>query len=243
MQYAPEIESALLIGEGLKHNLEITTLLGRLGLSHIYASSSDDGIEELSRNNIEIVLVDADDTNIRPQEICRQIKLSHLQKGVPVVCVYQGDANISDVLDAFHAGADDCFTGRINAIQFMAKVEWLMTRRNSATALRRYYSELRSRQTQTLDVVKATADLMDSIDAGFRDRAGNDGSDNRELFEERLEIGMGLIKSLASILENQIDSFDISELMEQTHTPNPIYVDRHFPSAITSESFETATVC
>lgn len=243
MEYGPEVESALLIGEGLRHNLELTSLLSRLGLSLRFASSGYDGIEELSRNSIEIVLVDANDDNLRPHEICRKIKLSTSREGVPVVCVYEGEANISHVLDSFHAGADDCFTGTINSIQFLAKVEWLMTRRNSAAALRQYYSELRSRQAQTLDVVKATADLMDSIDAGFRDRIGIDGSDNRELFEERLEIGIGMIKSLTSILENQIDSFDISELMEQTDTPSPIYVDRQFPSPITPETLATATVC
>lgn len=232
MQYRSEGKSALLIGRELGQNLEIISALSQIDIKRRFSDSGYDGIGELYRNNIEIVIIDANVSDIRPHEICRQIKLSNSHQGVPVICIYKGDTNINEVLDAFHAGADDCFTGKINTTQFMAKVEWLITRRNSTAALRQYYSELRGRQTQTLDVVKSTAELLESIDAGFRGRAASDGFDNNDLFEEKFEIGIGLIKSLASILENQIESFDISELIEQTDAPNSIDIDRNFRSLV-----------
>ena len=237
-----ELRSALMIGRGLRQNKEFAYSLGRLDLFLTFAESGDDGNNQLCRDGVEIVFVDAKDSTIRPHEICRLIKLNDRYKGIPVVFIYDGDAPVGDVINAFHAGADDCFTGDFDQDQFMARVEWLMTRRNSEAALRQYYSELRSRQTQTLDVVKATANLMASIDSGFRDRAPIDGCDNRDLFEERLEIGMGLIKSLASILENQIDSFDISKLTEGKYRSDPIHVDAQFPSALGSRAYEIGTV-
>lgn len=216
----------LLVGANLQQRKDIIAALNALRLKAKFVNTGYEAISEICRDTAKIVFVDSEVSDIPPHELSRQIKLSQKHRSLPVICIFGTEPCIGDVLDAFNAGADDCFTGEIQPVQLMAKIEWLIMRRNSAAALRQYYSELRNRQSQTLDVVRATADLLESIEDEFRWPPDAAQVEHSELFEEKLEIGLGMICSLASILEQQIDSFDISELVEQTDAPDPIEVHR-----------------
>ncbi len=210
-------KSALIIGDKLYFENNVLAALDSLGLQIRFSRSGYEGIGEIYRDQPEIVLIGESISDIGHAELCRQIRMSELHSSVPLICVFNCDPSFVDVINAYRCGADDCFIGNGNAAQMTAKIEWLIVRKQSTASLRQYYSELISRQSQTLDIVRATAELMDSIDTEYRLHIT---SGPAPLFEERLEVALGMIRSLASILEQQIDCFDISALIEQTDAPN-----------------------
>ena len=220
MYYSSTGKSALLIGDNLYAKTNVLEALRTLGLQIRFSPSGFEGIGEMHQDQPEIVLIDDSITDIGYAELCRQISLNDMHSAVPVICVFGGEPSFPEVFDAYHSGADDCFIGSNSTTQMIAKIEWLIVRKQSTASLRQYYSELKCRQSQTLDIVRATADLMESIDTEYRTYDGDIHSGSTQLFEERLDMGLGMIRSLASILEQQIDCFDISELIEQTDAPN-----------------------
>ncbi len=237
MQNGIEGKSALLIGEEFIERTDVISAISALSLELKVVKTGYDGLSELYQHKYEIVLIGSDVADIRQSELCRQIKVSSKHSEIPVVCVFSQNYGVPSVLNSLHSGADDCFAGTISSVQLMAKLEWLLMRGRSAAALRQYYCELRTRQAQTLGVVRATADLMESIDSDFR---GENCYGSQELVAEKLEIGLGMIRSLASILENQIESFDISELIEQTDSPNGNELYRDHRSVQTGMFLELA---
>jgi DNA-binding response OmpR family regulator len=219
MYYRSTGKSALLIGDNLYAKNNVLEALRSLGLQLRFSSSGYEAIGELYRDQPEIVFIDDSIADIGYAELCRHISLSDMHSSVPLICIFGGEASFPEVFDAYRSGADDCFIDSNSTTQMIAKIEWLIARKQSTASLRQYYAELRCRQSQTLDIVRATADLMESIDTEYHKYDGNIHSVSTQLFEERLDMGLGMIRSLASILEQQIDCFDISELIEQTDAP------------------------
>jgi DNA-binding response OmpR family regulator len=220
MYYRSTEKSALLIGDNFNIENNALAALGSMGLQIRYSKSGYEGLAELYREQPEVVLIDDSINDIPYVELCRQIRQSEQHSSVPLICVLKSDPSFLEMLDAYRCGADDCFTGESSTTQLVAKIEWLIVRKQSADSLRQYYSELRNRQSQTLGIVRATAELMDSIDVEYRTHEVGFANRPPQLVEERLEMGLGMIRSLASILEQQIDCFDISALIEQTGSPN-----------------------
>jgi DNA-binding response OmpR family regulator len=240
MFYRSTGKSALLIGDNLYAKNNVLEALGAMGLQIRLSRSGYEGIGELYRDQPEIVLIDDSVADIGYVELCRQISLSEMHSLVPVICMFRGDPSFMEIFDAYRSGADDCFTGSNSTSQMIAKIEWLIVRRQSTASLRQYYSELRSRQSQTLDIVRATADLIRSIDTEYRSNDYSFDNGSPQLIEERLEMGLGMIRSLASILEQQIDCFDISELIEQTDAPNQQVLKSNCPRFLERSSIELA---
>lgn len=219
MYYRSTGKSVLLIGDNLSANNNVLEALGELGLRLRFSSSGYEAIVELHRDQPEVVLIDDSVEDIGYAGLCRQISLSEPHSSVPLICVFKDEPTFVEIFDAYRSGADDCFTGSNNTAQMIAKIEWLIIQKQSRASLRQYYSELKSRQSQTLETVRATARLMESINTEYLELDGDFHSGSTPMFEQRLEMGLGMIRSLASILEQQIDAF---ELIQQTDAPNPV---------------------
>jgi CheY-like chemotaxis protein len=205
-----EIEkNALLIGFSLTADPDLMEAIGSLGLEVRVSETGRLGLVEMSRRPPSLIIIDPEITDLYCAEICRDIRNNQQLASTPVLVFFSREPEAVEIFEALESGADDCFTLQDQTTQIIAKIEWLMMKRKSAATLRQYYADLKTRQVQTLEFVRATANLMESIDAEFRSKGCLEDPGCAGLFEDRLDMGLDIVRSLASILEQQMDAFEL----------------------------------
>ncbi len=208
--------NALLIGFRLTSDQDLMEAIGSLGLEVRVSETGRLGLVEMSRRPPSLIIIDPEIGDLYSAEICRDIRNNRELSSTPVLVFFNREPEAVEIFEALEAGADDCFTREDQSTQLVAKIEWLMMKRKSAATLRQYYADLKTRQVQTLEFVRATANLMESIDAEFRAKGCLDDPGCAGLFEDRLDMGLDIVRSLASILEQQMDAFELPSVFSET---------------------------
>lgn len=212
-----EVEkNALLIGFRLTSDPDLMEAIGALGLEVRVSETGRLGLVEMSRRPPSLIIIDPEISDLYCAEICRDIRKNRELSSTPVLVFFSREPEAVEIFEALESGADDCFTRQDQSTQIVAKIEWLMMKRKSAATLRQYYADLKTRQAQTLEFVRATANLMESIDAEFRSKGCLDDPGCSGLFEDRLDMGLDIVRSLASILEQQMDAFELPSVFNET---------------------------
>jgi DNA-binding response OmpR family regulator len=209
----PRAGTVLLVGEGLCRAVELVAAIQELGLEAQFVRVGSAALEQIRRSSPALIVVDAGLEDIRSHSLVSLIREDESLAGIPVVAVVDDGTDGSRIFSLLEAGADDCIAIHDNLWHVMAKMELVTKRRSSMNAVRQYYSELRLRQTQTLDFVRATTSLLESIDREFRSRGNASVSADACLLEEQLDMGLEIVRSLVSILDKEIVAADSSDLL------------------------------
>lgn len=198
----------LFIGHNLCRAAELIAAMDDLDLQIRFEASAFDGLEEMGRARPELIFIDSGLTDTSCEVLSEHIRANEAISEIPLICVMQGDPDVAQMIRLLQAGVDDCLSVFESRTHILAKVELVAKRRSSATAMRRYFSELRRRQSQTLDFVRATTGLMEAIDREFRSRGRSENPLGPQLLEEQLDMGLEIVRSLVSILEKEIEAAD-----------------------------------
>lgn len=193
----------LLIGRGLRKIERMIDTFNMVGADLLFADDAQEGLMLMSFERPDFVICDSELPEEAAADLCRTIRSDSSLRDTPVVFAGEASHGVNAVISALNAGADDFLTEHFDPGNFLAKVIWMMDQKTDEIVQRREYENLRRRQLQTLDIVRQTSELF-SVLANDRAMSGDPDVTN----DQRIELGLEMIKSLAGILEEQIEAVD-----------------------------------
>jgi len=188
----------LLIGRGLRNIDTMIDAFHRVGAELLFADDTDDGLRAMCFERPHFVICDIGMPDAAAADLCRTIRSNSRLRNTPVVFAGGSGKGIEAVVNALNAGADDYVAEFSNPDHFLAKLLWMLEQRSDESAQRQQFEALRERQRQTLEIVRETSGLFQRL-ASEDTSYGPNGA-----FDQRVEVGLGMICGLASILEEQI---------------------------------------
>lgn len=192
----------LLIGRGLLKIDRMIETLNMVGAEVIFADDATEGIKLMCFADPTFVVCHTDLRDADAAELCKAVRANKRLSRTPFILAGDPTGGIDAVFNALNAGVDDILTEHFSADHFLAKLVWMMQQRSGRNALRNRFESLKRSQTQTLAIVRQTADLFASL-AG--DELHNSAAPSSD---ERIDIGLEMITGLANLLEEQISAAD-----------------------------------
>lgn len=204
MQLPLDSAKILLIGCGLRKIEKIVQTFNSVGSELLFADDAAEGLKLICLEKPSLVLCELELPDASGTDLCRTLRSNPRLNRIPVVFVSETQHGVNAVFDAMNAGADDFISEFFNSDHFLAKLIWVMEQKNEREARKQHYEALRRRQLQTLEIVRETSALFINL-ARERTTAGFRSCDS---FEQKIEIGLGMIGGLASILDEQIRTLE-----------------------------------
>jgi DNA-binding response OmpR family regulator len=191
----------LLIGRHIRHIDRMIETLNLVGAELFFADDAAEGLHLMSLEPPDFVVCDIDLPDTEAADLCSAIRSSFTLKRVPVLFAGDTSNGVAGIFKALNAGADDFITQHFDPNAFLAKVVWIMEQRSDETARRERYESLRRSQMQTLEIVRETAEMFQSLEL--------DGSVEVPMqTDERVEMGLRMIAGLTNLIEEQIRASD-----------------------------------
>jgi len=171
--------------------------LNRLGAVLFHAEGLRDAEDLLRSVDLDLVVCDPEFVQYAPDQFSALLDQAREIAGVPLVVAGEPAAGADGVFTALRDGAADFWSEHFNSDAFIGKLLWMIEKGNADHALRRRYESLRRNQLQTVEIVRATASMFEGLE-----------DDHGDLLEERVEMGLKMIESLANIVHEQITIVD-----------------------------------
>ena len=209
--------SVLLIGQSLRQMDRLLETLGSVGVHMMFADDSVEALRSMRSARPDIVLSEMELSDGSGVELCRTMRAINLLAAIPVVLVSRTERGITGTFDALSAGADDILAEEFDPNQFIAKIVWLIERRNFETARKQHFEALKMRHAVTLDIVRETSALFQDLSDQRK------GSDSSISVDHRIELGLSMIGGLASLLDEQVRAIDVWEVPARDRS-GPLFV-------------------
>lgn len=193
----------LLIGRGLLQIDRMIETLNMVGAEVIFADDATEGIKLMCFGDPNLVVCHTALPDADAAELCKAVRANKRLSRTPFILAGDPNGGIDGVFNALCAGVDDFLTEHFSADHFLAKLIWMVQQRSGRDALRNRFEALRRSQTQTLAIVRQTADLFSSLAADDLS-----GSSLISSSDERIKIGLEMISGLANLVEEQINAAD-----------------------------------
>jgi PleD family two-component response regulator len=193
----------LLIGRGLRQIDRMIETLNLVGAELFFAEDATEGLRLMSLEPPDLVVCHVDLPDADAADLCSAIRSSSRLKRIPIVFAGESKSGVDGVFKALNAGADDFISQHFDPDAFLAKLVWMMEQRSDENAQRERYESLRRSQIQTLEIVRETAAMFRTMNVD-----GVAGCEDAAHFEERIEMGLGMIAGLTNVLEEQIKAAD-----------------------------------
>ncbi|HMJ08201.1 MAG TPA: response regulator [Pyrinomonadaceae bacterium] len=205
--------SVVLVGERLWKMPRLVETLNSAGIVILFAENSADAMRTICFEGPDFLISDMELPDGSGAGLCRSLRENKQLPNIPVFLASETERSVSGMVDALSSGADDLLEAGFDPKQFLAKVVWLIDRRNSEAAREQHFESLRQQQTETLNIVRETSALFGTLADERRHRAANSHTPEAAAFplEHRIELGMQMIDGLASLLDEQVRALALWE--------------------------------
>lgn len=212
MQYSHSQTSVLLVGEGVRQMHRLVDTFNNVGMHLRFADDSEEAMRTMFFDQPDIVLCEVDLPDGDGTELCRTMRCNKALSRIPFVLVSRGERGIASLFEALANGADDLLGEEFGPSQFLAKMIWLIERRNFDEARQQHFEALLSRQIHTLEIVRETSALFRTL-AGEKRASPDSGMPFDH--DQRIEMGLTMIGGLASILDEQVRAINMWDIPEK----------------------------
>lgn len=190
---------------------DLTKALRQKGFATINAVSGRESFRQARRERPDLIICQTELGDIAGLELCRLIRADEQLRATPFIFFNEDLQDTEKIIEALHAGADDCITKFTNPHELNAKIAWLIEQKKAGENLRQYYQILRHRQSHITKIIKGTLDLFANLNADYRVAPMIDvhhrNSDTN--IGRRIELGMNMIDGLANLLEEQVAAIEM----------------------------------
>ncbi len=116
-----ESNRILIIEDKLELASAVENALKSRGYS-IYYSSNEEGLKDVSRTEIDLIILDLTLPDVDVLNICRILKENNKSSHIPIIII-NGNTDEKDIIEGLEAGADDYIGKEFSLVELAARVK------------------------------------------------------------------------------------------------------------------------
>ncbi len=229
-----KVKPAILIVDDQIQNIELLeAILEPHGYEIVKASNGGEALEELSKNQIDLILLDVMMPDMDGFEVTRRIKLDIKHLHIPVVLV-TALRETEDRVKGIEAGCDDVISKPVDKTELLARVRSLLKVKAYNDMMSDYRKELESEVAiRTAELDKLNADLEKKVFERTTDLEKSlliqyGLNDQLIKLAEDLEKGKNILRQRNKIMEHDLDmARNIQNCFVPDVSPKP-YISFHY---------------
>jgi DNA-binding response OmpR family regulator len=180
---------------------------------HIILSAADgnEGLIIAQRDQPDLIISEFELSDMSGIELCQRLRENEEFSDVPVILINEPDQNINNVIKALREGADDYLSICCDPRYLVTKILCHLDQIRTKSSLKHSYQALRNRQTHINEIITRTAALIKDLDVEYRNTISrtSPSSELETSFGCRIESGIKIVESLATLLEEQANTLDV----------------------------------
>ena len=200
----------LLINSRIENFRNLTLTLEQIGYNILFAKDGREGFRLIRRELPDLVISDVNISAISALELCRMVREDRELWATPMIFVSDLRIENNKLIEMLDAGADECLSQFSDSQYLASKADWLIKRKTSENYLIHNYEIMRGKQKHIAEIIKGTANLfsMSKLEQKNLPASEIGNSEFGKNLNQRIDLGMNMICSLANLLEEQIDSLE-----------------------------------
>lgn len=211
MKNIPNQPKILLVGDHLRQLEKMLDAFHETGFELLFAADAGEALYVMRRKRPNLVISEFALPSCSGLDLCRMIRRDSDLHATAFVFFSQKHQQSKNINEALKAGADDCFAEYFTPEFIAAKSVWLIKRKSSEEVLNQHYQILRQNQSQILDLIKETSELLGNMDYHCKTERPDDfhTPEFENFMNKKLELGLGMIGALANLVDNQAKALDL----------------------------------
>lgn len=213
MKNIPNQPKILLVGNHLRQLEKMLDTFRETGFELLFAADVREAFRVTRRNRPNLIISEFALPGSSGLDLCRMVRRDSDLQATAFVFFSQKHQQSENIREASGVGADDCFAEFFTPEFIAAKASWLIKRKSSEEALNQHYQILRQNQSQILDLIKQTSELLDNMDYRRKTEKPDDvlTPEFENFMNKKLELGLGMIGALANLVDDQAKALDLRE--------------------------------
>jgi PAS domain S-box-containing protein len=144
----------ILVVDDVPQNIELLeAYLTGQGYKIVTAANGEEALEEISGNQIDLVLLDVMMPGIDGFEVTRRVRQDNAQRLLPIILVTSLNEK-EDRVKGIEAGCDDFISKPVDKVELLARVRSLLKVKASNDLMRNYREELESEVTERTEELR-----------------------------------------------------------------------------------------